>query len=102
MTILTTNVRKSPEPVKEPGRYTIKSVSEIRNTKYGQVIDLTVLNSAGEERLLSIAYSLEVSEQSNLGRLIKAFGSDNALWPKKKLDIDIDADKRRTVKPVAK
>jgi len=38
-----------------------------------------------------------VSEQSNLGKLAKAFGSDTTLWLRKKINIEIDPDKRSYV-----
>jgi len=99
---LLVNLRKSVPQVTTFGRYTIKDVSEPQNTKYGQAIILLLLASAGEERVLFVPYSQDVSDQSNLGRLVKAFGSDTALWLKKKIDIEIGPDKRRTVKPVTK
>lgn len=102
MTDLQVNVLKSIKQVNENGRYTIRSVSDPRSTKFGQAIVLTLLDSSGEERILFVPYSRDASDQSNLGRLVKAFGTDTALWIKKKIDIDIGPDKRRTVKPVAK
>ncbi|MGA2789704.1 MAG: hypothetical protein ABSF00_02930 [Candidatus Bathyarchaeia archaeon] len=102
MTDLQVNVLKSIKQVSENGRYTIKGVSDPRSTKFGEAIVLTLLDSNGEERILFAPYSRDASDQSNLGRLVKAFTSNTALWIKRKIDIEIGPDKRRTVKPVAK
>jgi hypothetical protein len=102
LTQLGVTVTKSIEQVREPGRYSIKGVSDPRSTKFGQAIVLTLLNSSGGERVLFVPYSPEASDQSNLGRLVKAFGADTADWVKRKIDIEIGADKRRTVRPVTK
>ena len=84
MTILPVTPRKSIKQVDESGRYTIKSVSDPRPTKFGEAIVLTLLNSKGEERILFVPYTTDPSEQSNLGRLVKAFSSDTAPWLKKR------------------
>lgn len=102
MTKLEVNVRKSIEQVNENGRYSIKSVSDPRNTKFGSALVLTLTNANGDERVLFVPHSPDPSDQSNLGRLVKAFGADTALWLKKKVDIEIGADKRRTVRPITK
>jgi hypothetical protein len=102
LTDLPVKVRKSIPQVKEPGRYAIKAVSDPRSTKFGQAIVVTLLDTTGNECTLFVPYSPDPSEESNLGRLVKAFGSDTALWLKKKIDIGIGPDKRRTVKPSAK
>jgi hypothetical protein len=102
LTKLEVKVRKSTPQVTENGRYTITAISEPRATKFGEAIVLTLLSSDGNERVLFVPFSREPSDQSNLGRLVKAFDSDTALWNRKKIDVDIGADKRRTVKPVGK
>jgi hypothetical protein len=102
LTKLEVNLRKSIPQIKEPGRYTVKNVSDPRSTKFGSAVPITLLDATGNEWALFVPHSPEPSEESNLGRLVKAFGKDTALWLKKKIDIEIGADKRRTVKPVTK
>jgi hypothetical protein len=95
-------IRKTNPQVDKAGRYTIVAVSEPRNTKFGMALAVTLTNTAGEERLLYVAYSTDPSDQSTLGKLVAAFTDDPALWLKKKLDVTIGADGKRVVNPVGK
>lgn len=99
---LEVKVRKSIEQVRQNGRHTITAVSEPRNTKFGMALAVTLTNANGDERLLYVAYSSDPSDQSNLGKLVAAFGPDTSLWLKKKVDVVIGADGKRSVKPVVK
>jgi 16S rRNA U1498 N3-methylase RsmE len=102
LTKLEVKVRKTIAQVDQSGRYTITAVSDPRSTKFGTAIVLTLTNAADQQRALFVPYSSEPSDSSNLGRLVLAFGPETSLWPKKKIDVTIGADKRRTVKPLGK
>jgi hypothetical protein len=86
----------------QPGRYEIEAVKPPQETRYGQTLILIVTNTEGQQASLFVPYASEISEQSNLGRLVRSFGDDTDHWIGKKLDISIDQTGRRTVEPVAK
>lgn len=90
-----------PEQVTQPGRYLIKSVKPPQETRYGLTVILILTNTRGEERSAFIPYSSETTEQTNLGRLMKAFDSETDHWTGKQVDIALDESGKRTIRPVA-
>jgi hypothetical protein len=98
------NVRLAQYPgqLTQPGRYEIEAVKPPQETRYGQTLILIVTNTEGQQASLFVPFATETSEQTNLGRLIKAFGAETDHWIGKKLDVSIDETGRRTVEPVLK
>ncbi len=91
-----------PEQISEPGRYAIRSVKPPQETRYDLALILIVSSAKNEERSLFVPYSPEISNRTNLGRLLQTFGDDTDNWLKKQVDVTIDKDGRRTIEPVAK
>jgi hypothetical protein len=102
MTRLNVKVAQYPTQITQPGRYEIRAVRPLQETRYGQTLILIVTSDKGQEASLFVPFATETSEQSNLGRLVKAFTDDTDKWIGKKLDLSIDQTGRRTVEPVAK
>jgi hypothetical protein len=102
MTRLNVKVAHYPTQVAQPGRYEIRAVRPLQETRYGQTLILIVTSDKGQEGSLFVPFATETSEQSNLGRLVKCLGDETADWIGKKLDVSIDQTGRRTVEPVAK
>jgi len=99
---LETKIRRSAQQVKQDGQYTIKSVTGPQTTRYGAALVLSVNDDSDQEKTLFLPYSNEVSDQSNLARLMQSFGKETNLWIKRKVDVTIGPDGRRTIKPVIK
>jgi hypothetical protein len=100
MTRLNVKVAKYPPQVIQPGRYKIRAAKGPQETRYGQTLILIVANDRDQQGSLFLPFATEVSEQSNLGRLVKAFGDDSEQWIGKDLDLSIDQTGRRTIEPV--
>lgn len=96
---LNVKVVHHPSQVDENGQYTIKTATTPQPTKYGAAIVLTVLNKDRQERALFVPFSEEVTDQTNLGRLIGAFGNDTDQWIGKRVNITIE-NNQRTIEPV--
>lgn len=101
MTKIDTKIMKYPESVRQPGRYTIVAQKEA-NTRFGRTIILTVNNTKGEKYSLFVAYPPEISENSLLALLVRAFGDDVEQWLDRKIDVTKDKDGNRRVEPVVK
>jgi hypothetical protein len=95
-------ITEYPEQVTQPGRYTIQSVKPPQETRYDLAIILIVTSSRNEERSLFVPYSPEISNRTNLGRLLQAFSDNTDNWLKKQVDVTIDKDGKRTIEPVTK
>lgn len=95
---LSVKVVHHPSQVNENGQFTIKTVATPQPTKYGTAIALTVLSKDREEKALFVPFSEEVTDQTNLGRLIKAFGNETDQWVGKRINVTID-NNQRTIEP---
>ena len=102
MTKLQVKITEYPEQVTQPGRYSIQSVKPPQETRYELALILIVTSAKNEERSLFVPYSLEISNRTNLGRLLQAFGDDTDRWIGRKVDVTIDKDGKRTIEPVVK
>jgi hypothetical protein len=103
MTKLEVKITEYPEyspQISQAGRYTIQTVKGPQETRYGPSLIAVVTNTKGEERSLFIPHSAEVSNQSNLARLIAGFGDDTQGWLKRKIDVTIGSDGKRRIEPV--
>jgi hypothetical protein len=96
---LSVKIVHHPGQVNENGQYLIKAVTTPQPTKYGTALVLTVVGKNGVEKALFAPYSEEVTDQTNLGRLIAAFGNDTDQWVGKRLDVAIE-NNQRTIEPV--
>lgn len=101
MSKLNVKVSHHPAQVREDGEYMIKSVTTPKPSNYGSAIVLTVLNKDREERALFVPFSSEVTDQTNLGRLVNAFTDDTNQWVGKRINVTIE-NNQRTIEPVAK
>ena len=101
MSKLNVKVSHHPAQVSEDGEYTIKSVTTPQPSKYGSAIVLTVLNKDREERAVFVPFSSEVTDQTNLGRLVNAFTDDTNQWIGKRINVTIE-NNQRTIEPVAR
>ena len=99
MSKLNVKVVHHPAQVNENGQYIIKSVTTPQPTKYGTAIVITLQNKDREEKALFIPYSTEVTDQTNLGRLVNAFSDETNQWVGKRISVTID-NNQRTVEPV--
>jgi hypothetical protein len=97
---LNVKVVHHPAQVIEDGQFTVKSVTTPQPTKYGSAIVLTVVGRDREERALFIPFSSEVTDQTNLGKLVGAFGDDPDQWIGKRINVTIGDHNQRTVEPV--
>lgn len=100
MTKLQVKITEYPPQVTQAGRYTIQAVKGPQDTRYGPSLVAIVTNAKGEERSLFIPYSAEVSNQSNLARLVAGFGEETERWIKRKIDVSIGNDGKRRIDPV--
>jgi len=98
---LPVKIVKSPEAIREPGTYAIKKISPPQDGPYGQTVTITAASSNKEERIIRVPYKPETSDNSNLGRLMKAFGPDTDSWPGRSFRVSIE-DGRRRIEPVTK
>jgi hypothetical protein len=96
---LNVKVVHQPSQVNENGQFTIKSVTTPQPIKYGTSIVLTVLGKDREEKMLFVPFSEEVTDQTNLGRLINALGNETDLWVEQRVNVTID-NNHRTIEPV--
>ncbi len=96
---LNVKVVHHPSQVNENGQYTIKAVTTPQPTKYGTAIILTVIGKDREEKALFVPYSEEVTDQTNLGRLIAAVGPDTDQWVGKRVNVTIEHS-QRSLEPV--
>jgi len=101
MVKLETKIVQYPIQATQPGRYLIKSVKAPQETRYGLTMIVIVTNAKGEVRSLFIPFSSETTEQTNLGRLMKAFDNETDHWIGKQLDVTLDESGKRTIRPVA-
>lgn len=101
MNKLNVKVSHHPAQVREDGEYTIKSVTTPQPSNYGRAIVLTVLSKDREEKAVFVPFSSEVTDQTNLGRLVNAFGDDTDQWNGKRINVTID-NNQRTIEPVGK
>ena len=67
-------------------------------TKYGTAIVLTLVGKDVVEKTLFVPYSERVTDQTNLGRLIAAFGNDTDEWVGKRINVTIE-NNQRTIEP---
>ena len=102
MVKLEAKIVQYPEQVTQPGRYLIKTVKPPQETRYGLTMILILTNAKGEERSLFIPFSSETTEQTNLGRLMKAFNNETDHWIGKQVDVAFDETGKRTIRPVVK
>ncbi len=102
MTKLSVKITEYPEQVTQPGRYTIHSVKPPQETRYDLALILIVTSAKNEEKSLFVPYSPEISNRTNLGRLLQAFGDDTDRWVGRKVEVTIDKDGRRTIEPLTK
>lgn len=93
-----------PNPlVDEDGQYTITSVKTSRPTKVGNmpIMAVRVLNKNREEKALLLPVFPSVTDQSNLGKLVNAFGQETENWVGKRISVRID-NNRTVIEPMAK
>jgi hypothetical protein len=102
MTKLSVKITEYPEQVSQPGRYAITNVKPPQETRYDLALILIVASAKNEERSLFVPYSPEISNRTNLGRLLQAFGDETDRWVGRKVDVSIDKDGKRTIEPVVK
>jgi len=102
MTKLDVKITHYAEQVTQPGLYRIRSVKSPQETRFGPAVILILSGTKGEERSLFVPYSSETTEQTNLGRLVKAFGDDTDHWTDKHVDVTLDELGKRTIRPVVK
>ena len=102
MTKLQVKMTEYPEQVTQSGRYTVQEVKGPQETRFGLALINIVASAKGEERSLFVPYSTEVSSRTNLARLMQAFGNDTDRWIRRKVDVTIDKDGKRTIEPVVK
>jgi hypothetical protein len=100
MTKLNVRLAQYPSQLTQPGRYEIQAVKPPQETRYGQTLILVVTNAKGQQGSLFVPFAAETSEQSNLGRLVKAFTDDTDKWIGRKIDVSIDEAGKRTIEPV--
>ena len=96
------HVTHFPEQVDEEGVYTIKQFKQPKELQYGTSIILTVTDAKSQERSIFVPYSSETSDNTNLGRLVKALGDDPDHWIGKKIEVTFDRNGKRRITPVAK
>ncbi len=101
MAKIDSKIVKYPEPVTQPGRYSVAQQKE-SYTHFGRKIILTVNNARDEKRSLFVAYPTEVSDRSLLARLVKAFGDDPEEWIGRKIEVAFSKEGKRTIEPVVK
>ena len=99
---LEVKVTRYPSQVTEPGSYTIQNVKGPQETKFGQAIILTVTDSRNSERSLFVQYMAETTKNTNLARLIAAFGAETEKWIGKKIRVTFDLDGKRKIEPLGK
>jgi hypothetical protein len=102
MTRLSVKLTQWPEQVTQPGRYNIQSAKPPQETRFGSTLILIVTNAKGQQGSLFVPFAPETTEQTNLGRLVKAFGEDTDQWIGKQLDVTLDESGKRTIRPVVK
>jgi hypothetical protein len=95
-------VTRYPAQVSEPGTYTIRNVKGPQETKFGQAVILTVTDSSNSERSLFVQYSPEITKNTNLARLIAAFGSVTEKWVSKRIRVTFDIDGKRRIDPATR
>jgi hypothetical protein len=101
MTKLVTKIADYPEQVIQSGRYTIQAVKGPQETRFGLALINIVTDTKGEERSLFVPFSTEVSPRTNLARLVQTFGNDTDRWVRRKVDVTVGSDGKRTIEPVA-
>lgn len=87
---LDTKVTQYPGIVSDSGTYVIRSVKGPQETRFGPALILTVTDPKNREGSLFVPYSNETSKNTNLARLIAAFGTDTEKWIDKKIRVTID------------
>ena len=101
MVKLAVKIMQYPEQLAQPGRYLVKSVKPPQETRYGQTLILIVSNAKGQQGSLFVPFATETTGQTNLGRLVNAFGDDTDRWTDKHVDVTFDESGKRTIRPVA-
>lgn len=84
-----------------PGRYRIENVIEKNEMRYPAL--LLVLVNYEDKRygmFIQLSADEEISSNTNLGRLIQAFGTETGNWVGKMVQVEIDAQGRKHVRPV--
>jgi len=99
---LESKVIRYPVQISEEGTYTIQNVKGPQETKFGQAIILTVTDDSNSERSLFVQYMAETTKNTNLARLIAAFGTETEKWNGKKIRVTFDLDGKRRVEPLAR
>jgi len=96
------NVKVVPNPlVNESGQYTITKVTAPQPTMFGQMIGVRVLTKNGEEKSILVPVYAKVTDQSNLGKLVTAFGDETDSWVGKRINVKI-VNNRSFIEPVPK
>ena len=102
MTKLPVHVSHFPEQVDEAGVYTIKQYKQPQKLQYGTSIILTVSDAKAQERSIFVPYAAEISDNTNLGRLVQVLGDDPDHWIGKKIEVIFDKEGKRKIVPVVK
>jgi len=93
------NVKVVPNPlVNESGLYTIKGV-KTAPTKFGSMMAIRVSGKSQEEKSILVPVFPKVTNQTNLGKLVEAFGDETDKWVGKRINITIE-NNRSTIEPI--
>jgi len=99
---LETKVTQYPGIVSDSGVYGIRGVKGPQETRFGAALIMNVADSKNRDGSLFVPYAKETSKNTNLARLIAAFGADTEKWVGKKIRVTIDADGKRRINPIAR
>ena len=99
---LDSTIADYPSIVSAPGNHTIKNVKGPQETRFGLTIILTTADSKNKEGSIFVPFAKEISKNTNLARLITAFGQETDKWIGKKIRVTFDSDGKRRIEPVAK
>jgi len=99
---LEVKVTRYPPQVTDQGTYTIQNVKGPQETKFGQAIIMTVTDSSSSERSLFVQHMAETTKNTNLARLIAAFGAETEKWNGKKIRVTFDLDGKRKIEPLGR
>ena len=99
---LETKMTQYLEQVTQPGLYTIREVKPQRQTRYGRALPVVLSNAKGQEVIMLLPYPTEITDRTNLGRLVRAYGDETDQWIKKKVEVTIYENGRRRIEAVPK
>jgi hypothetical protein len=99
---LATKVTPHPEQVSQSGTYKIRNVKPPQETRHGPAIILNLTDAKKTERSLFVSCPPETSKNTNLARLIVAFGADTEEWVGKRIRVTVDQDGKRRIDPLAR